>query len=443
MEKFNQAPVPDKDETEVTKDSITSIGVTETPDKGDMSEEFEASHGAFINDVSSSLESAPKSASEKIARLREQEASATEQLNSEFWPDELDDASIFRTRELLRDSVHANGIEADEDGSDISPRVKEAIEMNHQVNSIDAQIDVLYNESPDLVENRIKEILSTHFTPDKLAVAQSEGLLWRDHDVHQNTIPLYNKELQSLLSKFEKHQGYNRSADKDTPDTWSPKYDFVEEHVAQLIQERADEVARYEALSPEEKERYPDKQTVREKLSYQDADLPSEQLETMLRDAEDRETAEKYAHHLNQLPKEEIDRVLPSIKRQTKKVLDTLGIPISPYGTSDSWAYWDLGKQQYYYEQNKDSEHEEGDPYRHYAPALEKVDEISERHIGWEFYHASSDVQEDVLASITDRDTLQIVYDCLQNEPKADGQIRSYQYARLGAALRYDALSKY
>jgi hypothetical protein len=219
---------------------------------------------------------------------------------------------------------------------------------------------------------------------------------------------------------------------------------LFEEEVSSMIEERREDIDNFDrdASQQEQSEDF-DKQTVREKLSYQDADLPSEQLETMLRDAEDRETAEKYAHHLNQLPKEEIDRVLPSIKGQTKKVLNTLGIPISPYGTSDSWAYWDLGKQQYYYEQNKDSEHEEGDPYRHYAPALEKVDEISERHIGWEFYHASSDVQEDVLASITDRDTLQIVYDCLQNEPKADGQIRSYQYARLGAALRYDALSKY
>ncbi len=388
-----------------------------------------------MNDVPSSPESVPESPSEKVARLQQQKSATTDRLNSEFWPDELDQASIFQTRELLRKSARLSGVETNDDDGDISPRVQEAMEMNDQINVIDSQIDQMYDEHPDLVESRVKEILSTHFTPDRLAVAQSEGLLWRDHDVHRNTIPLYNKEFQSLLSKFEKHQEYDRSKDIDTPETQSPKYDFVEGYVAQLIQERADEVAAYEALSPEEKERYPDKQIVRKKLSYQDADLPPEQLEAMLRDAESREMAEKYAHHLNKLPEREVERVLPGIKGQTKKVLDVLDVPISPYGKSDSWAYWDLGKQQFYYEQNKNPAPEENNPYR-YAPALEKVDEISDRHIGWEFYHAPAETREKAFESIEDPYYLARVFEVLQNDPKADGQLPSHEYAELGKILR-------
>lgn len=393
-----------------------------------------------MNDVPSSPESVPESPSEKITRLKEQKNAATDRLNSEFWPDELDQASIFQTRELLRKSDRLSGVETNDDG-DISPRVKEAMEMNDQINVIDSQIDQMYDEHPDLVESRVKEILSTHFTPDRLAAAQSEGLLWRDHDVHRNTIPLYNNELQSLLLKFEKHQGYNGSKDIDTPETWSPKYDFVEGYVAQLIQERAGEASAHEALSPEEKERYPDKQTVREKLSYQDADLSPEQLEAILRYAEGREMTENYANHLNQLPKQEIDRVLPRIKGQTKKVLDVLGVPVSPYGKSDSWAYWDLGKQQYYYAQTRDSEPQEGNPYT-YAPALEKVDEISDRHIGWEFYHAPAETREKAFESIEDSYYLARVFEVLQNDPKADGQLPSHEYAELGKVLREYARSK-
>ena len=441
MEKFNQASAPAKVESETVADIAESTKTVETPTSAEVTEQLATSSGAFMNDVPSSPESALESPSEKITRLREQKSAATDRLNSEFWPDELDQASIFQTRELLRKSARLSGVETNDDDVDIPPRVREAMEMNRQVNSIDTKIDDLYDQDPDLVENGIKEILSTHFTPDRLAVAQSEGLLWRDHDVHRNTIPLYNKELQSLLSKFEKHQGYDRSKDIDTPETRSPKYDFVENYVAQLIQERADEVAAYEAMPPEEKERYPDKQTVREKLSYQDADFPPEQLEAMLRDAEGREMAEKYAHHLNKLPKEEIDRVLPSIKGQTKKVLNILGVPTSKYGQSDSWTYWDLGKQQYYYEQNRDTEPQEGNPYT-YAPALEKVDEISDRHIGWEFYHAPAETREKAFESIEDPYYLTRVFDVLQNDPKADGQLPSHEYAELGKILRGYARSK-
>ena len=161
----------------------------------------------------------------------------------------------------------------------------------------------------------------------------------------------------------------------------------------------------------------------------------------MLRDAEGRDTAEQYAHHLNHLPEREVERVLPQIKGQTKKVLDVLGVPVSPYGKSDSWAYWDLGKQQFYYEQNKDSETEEGNPYR-YAPALEKLDEMSDRHIGWEFYHAPAEAREKAFKSIEDSYYLAQVFEVLQNNPKADGQLASHEYAELGKVLREYARSK-
>jgi len=438
MEKFNQAPVPDKDETEFAKNSVKSIEVTQTPDKGDMSEEFEASRGAFINDVSSSPEYAPESPSEKMARMREQKTKATERLHSEFWSDELDDVSTYRIRNIL---AKAQGKEQAEDDFKPSPRGMQAVEVQKQIDSVDSQIDQTYDKNPDLVESRLKEIIDGSLDASRLSYFKSVIEESGSVGVGPGGISIDDREFLSLISKFEKHQGYDRSADKDTPETWSPKYDFLEEYVAQLIQEQADEVAAYEALSTEEKERYSDKQTVREKLSYQDADLPPEQLEVMLRDAEGRDTAEQYAHHLNHLPEREVERVLPQIKGQTKKVLDVLGVPVSPYGKSDSWAYWDFGKQQFYYEQNKDSETEEGNPYR-YAPALEKLDEMSDRHIGWEFYHAPAEAREKAFKSIEDSYYLAQVFEVLQNNPKADGQLASHEYAELGKVLREYARSK-
>jgi len=438
MEKFNQAPVPDKDETEFAKNSVKSIEVTQTPDKGEMSEEFEASRGAFINDVSSSPEYAPESPSEKMARMREQKTKATERLHSEFWSDELDDVSTYRIRNIL---AKAQGKEQAEDDFKPSPRGMQAVEVQKQIDSVDSQIDQTYDKNPDLVESRLKEIIDGSLDASRLSYFKSVIEESGSVGVGPGGISIDDREFLSLISKFEKHQGYDRSADKDTPETWSPKYDFLEEYVAQLIQEQADEVAAYEALSTEEKERYSDKQTVREKLSYQDADLPPEQLEVMLRDAEGRDTAEQYAHHLNHLPEREVERVLPQIKGQTKKVLDVLGVPVSPYGKSDSWAYWDFGKQQFYYEQNKDSETEEGNPYR-YAPALEKLDEMSDRHIGWEFYHAPAEAREKAFKSIEDSYYLAQVFEVLQNNPKADGQLASHEYAELGKVLREYARSK-
>ena len=438
MEKFNQAPVPDKDETEFAKNSVKSIEVTQTPDKGEMSEEFEASRGAFINDVSSSPEYAPESPSEKMARMREQKTKATERLHSEFWSDELDDVSTYRIRNIL---AKAQGKEQAEDDFKPSPRGMQAVEVQKQIDSVDSQIDQTYDKNPDLVESRLKEIIDGSLDASRLSYFKSVIEESGSVGVGPGGISIDDREFLSLISKFEKHQGYDRSADKDTPETWSPKYDFLEEYVAQLIQEQADEVAAYEALSTEEKEPYSDKQTVREKLSYQDADLPPEQLEVMLRDAEGRDTAEQYAHHLNHLPEREVERVLPQIKGQTKKVLDVLGVPVSPYGKSDSWAYWDLGKQQFYYEQNKDSETEEGNPYR-YAPALEKLDEMSDRHIGWEFYHAPAEAREKAFKSIEDSYYLAQVFEVLQNNPKADGQLASHEYAELGKVLREYARSK-
>jgi len=384
-------------------------------------------HANFSESVTRLPETELHSSSERIAQLYAQKVAAEEDLNSKFWPNELDDASTYKMRKVLTD---VNGSESTKDLEVIPARVELAMEGKEVLQALDLQIDQMYDEDPILVEDRIKEILNIHFTTDKLAVIQKDGLLWRDHSAHPNTVPLYNSELVSLLSKYEKHNGYAEGQGQE-----SPMFDFVEGYVSQLTAERADAVAAFDALSPEEKERYPDKQTVREKLSYQDADLPQEQLEVMLRDAEGKETAEKYARSLNQLPQEEIDRAILSLKGQTKKVLDSLGVPLSPYGQSDSWAYWDLGKQQYYFEQNKDREPDVDDLYR-YAPASEKLDEISDRHIGWEFFRSSPEVRELAFESIKDTNYLARAFEVLQSEPKADGQLESYKYAELGKLLR-------
>ena len=176
---------------------------------------------------------------------------------------------------------------------------------------------------------------------------------------------------------------------------------------------------------------------VLEKLSYQDAELPPEQLDAMARDAEGRESAKKYARHLNALPAEVVSQVLPMLKERMVHTLDELGIPCSPFGRSDSWVYWDLGKQEYYFRQNNGKETVKGDRYS-YSSTLEKtkLNEIIDRHVGWEFYHASAEAREKAFKSIDDPYYLARVFEVIQNDPKADGQLPSYEYAELGKILR-------
>ena len=125
------------------------------------------------------------------------------------------------------------------------------------------------------------------------------------------------------------------------------------------------------------------------------------------------------------------------LKERMVHTLDELGIPCSPFGRSDSWVYWDLGKQEYYFRQNNGKETVKGDRYS-YSSTLEKtkLNEIIDRHVGWEFYHASAEAREKAFKSIDDPYYLARVFEVIQNDPKADGQLPSYEYAELGKILR-------
>jgi hypothetical protein len=440
MEKFNQAPTPAKVESETEAAVAESTETVETVSGAETAEEFTSPPGAFMNEVPSSPESVPESPSEKLTRLRQQKSAATDHLNSEFWPDELDEASTYRLRNLLAQS---QGKEQADDDFEFSIRAKQAVDIGRQIDDLDSEILKTYEQSPEELTERYREIIRENIDLADLADAS----YFQDPSLPMNKLANLRGEAGVEFRDIDRayYKIYGEHIYKNSiyePQPYGFSNPLFEEEVSSMIEERREDIDNFDrdASQQEQSEDF-DKQTVREKLSYQDADLPPEQLEAMLRDAEGRETAEKYAHHLNKLSQEEIHSVLPSIKGQAKKVLDILGIPISPYGKSDSWAYWDLGKQQYYYELNKDSEPKENDPYT-YAPALEKLDEISDRHIGWEFYHAPTETREQAFQAIEDPYCLAKVFEVLQNDPKADGQLASHEYAELGKVLREYARSK-
>ena len=434
MEKFTQTPA--KVESEDEEGLSENIAISDTSESSDSTP---VASEAFMGDTPPPTESTPESPSKKIARLREQKASATERLDSEFWPDELDEASTYRLRNMLAQS---QGKEQADDDFEFSVRGKQAIDIGRQINDLDSEILKAYEQSPEELTQRYREIIRENIDLADLADAS----YFHDSSLPMNKLASLRgeagvefRDIERAYYKIYGERTYKNSIYEPRPYGFSNP--LFEEEVSRMIEEHREDINNFDrdASQQEQTEDF-DKQTVREKLSYQDADLPPEQLKAMLLDAEGRETATKYAHHLNQLTKES-EWAIPRVKQQAKKVLDILGIPISPYGKSDSWAYWDLGKQQYYYEQNKYSEPKEDDPYT-YAPAVEKLDEISDRHVGWEFYHAPQEVREQAFQAIEDPYYLARTFEVLQNDPKADGQLASYEYAELGKVLREYARSK-
>ena len=289
------------------------------------------------------------------------------------------------------------------------------------------------------VEAALKKVL-----PDAIKGGGREHLILRsDGEIHPQILRALNTDTLSDLSR--KKIGIMRrlyNPDMSEGEFVSLLMNPIKERILESLENtQTDNIS--ETIEPpepiEHRELTEEELTdiVRQKLSYQDAELPPEHLEAMVRDAEDRSAAKEYARHLSTLPEDTVTKVVPIVKSRMQEVCDELNIPVSPYGRSDSWVYWDLGKQQYYFEQNRDLEPQDDNPYV-YAPVLEKdkLNEIVDRHIGWEFYHAPPEVREQALAAISDSEYLGRAFEILQNEPKADGQLPSHQYAELGKVLR-------
>lgn len=115
--------------------------------------------------------------------------------------------------------------------------------------------------------------------------------------------------------------------------------------------------------------------------------------------------------------------------------VDRLGIDTSEYGKSITWPLWDLAKQSYLAKHPEQSslEYKLADPFDP-AHQVEKIAEISNRHLGHEFAR-----QYELDHSVLDKapkSERQKIKDLLTDTPRnKSGQLPSWQLARLGELL--------
>ncbi|MES2225582.1 MAG: hypothetical protein V4480_02120 [Patescibacteria group bacterium] len=131
-------------------------------------------------------------------------------------------------------------------------------------------------------------------------------------------------------------------------------------------------------------------QIVKTDLAYQDAELPEELKKQTLEWSRSSESANRYAESVARAGAiggiESVRKVAAEIRDTMLSEATRLGIPVTPYGQSASWAMWDIGKQYHFFSHPDENnpEYEIGNPLE----SEEKREEILNRHLGWEAYEA-------------------------------------------------------
>ncbi len=169
-------------------------------------------------------------------------------------------------------------------------------------------------------------------------------------------------------------------------------------------------------------------------LSYQDIEMPEDQKRSMLDWSRSSDSAKKYAESLGTAANTE---GLEGVRRTARVLLDTmlseanrLGIPVSPFGKSISWAMWDIGKQHHFFTHQEENNpgYEIGNPLE----SSEKKDEIVNRHLGWEAYAAHKADPSAAWAQSKPAGVLEL----LGKTPKENNTLSSRDLAELGDLLR-------
>lgn len=177
---------------------------------------------------------------------------------------------------------------------------------------------------------------------------------------------------------------------------------------------------------------------IKDDLSYQDAALTKEEKQEMLERTIKWDSARKYADSIIQLCQ---GTDLETIRKQARKLVtlmeseaDRIGVPVSPYGKSCSWAMWDIGKQNYFFthQAENNSAYEIGDPL-----SDTKREEIINRHLGWEAYKAfHSDPAPGWKQKITNDRRYIDALELLNKPPNQFKTLSSKDLAELGKYLR-------
>lgn len=205
--------------------------------------------------------------------------------------------------------------------------------------------------------------------------------------------------------------------------------DPITDDIPSRPQERA---ASFNALPSRE-------QMIESDLAYQDAQLSDDVKRRMLDWSRTSESAQRYADSLLQLSQREN---LEAIRNLARKILDTMvseaariGIPLTVYGKSMTWAMWDIGKQYHFFthpDQIEPGYEETGNPLE----SQTKQDEIINRHLGWEAYAAFSTNAQGWKEKVARDPKFAPALELLNKPPKQNNTLSSKDLADLGAALR-------
>lgn len=174
-------------------------------------------------------------------------------------------------------------------------------------------------------------------------------------------------------------------------------------------------------------------------LAYQDAILPEEVKQRTLDWSRKSESTRKYADSIVQLSQRANLETLRQTARELVQTMSAeaarLGIPLSPYGRSNTWAMWDIGKQNYFFTHQAENNpaYEIGDP----LTSEKKREEIINRHLGWEAYATfRGDATPEWKQKIMSDRKFANVLELLNRPPKQNNTLSSRDLAELGKTLR-------
>lgn len=178
---------------------------------------------------------------------------------------------------------------------------------------------------------------------------------------------------------------------------------------------------------------------IEQDLSYQDAVLPEEVKQRTLDWSKKSESAQKYANSIVELSQRANLETIRQAGKEITQIMSAeatrLGIPVSSYGKSNTWAMWDIGKQNYFFTHQAENNptYEIGDP----LTSETKREEIINRHLGWEAYAAfRGNVAQEWRQKIMSDRKFSNALELLNKSPKQNNSLSSRDLAELGKILR-------
>lgn len=144
-----------------------------------------------------------------------------------------------------------------------------------------------------------------------------------------------------------------------------------------------------------------------------------------------------YVKLIEEISESEINSVVEKLKHKLFNLISKLGIHQTPYAESNTWALWDICKQKFFYD-HKDLADEDYPQNNHYLSS-QKLTEILDRHLGFEYHMNFLDQPDDATSFVNkftfDKKISKNIVKLL-NKTSSSKQLRSLEYAQLGKLLR-------